>query len=89
MRAWQKSFRLFWGGQDKTSSVNPKADREGLGSASAPRWDSQVAMAIPEELLAAVIEKEVAWLVDLSEQDPSLDYGTIYALLVRLHERRL
>jgi hypothetical protein len=36
-----------------------------------------------------VIEEEVAWLAALSENDPRLDYGTIYALIVRLHERRL
>jgi|TARA_R100000049_G_scaffold4606_1_gene10595 hypothetical protein len=89
MRVMRKLFLLFRSGLDKASSLEPSLDYDIRGLATAPPPAKSDLSTIRKQLRAAVIEEEVAWLAALSEKDPRLDYGTIYALIVRLHERRL
>ena len=89
MRVMRKLFLLFRSGLDKAFFLEPSPDYDIHGLATAPPPTKSELSTIRKQLLTTVIEEEVAWLAALPAEDPRLDYGTIYALIVRLHERRL
>jgi len=85
MHALQKAFLKICRGPSAVPPLASKGNRECV----APNKVRTDQSTYRDQIRSELIGEEVKWLSDLSVEDPSLDYGTIHALLVRLYERTL